>query len=107
MTGNQLFCQRSLSILFASLLTLTSPQLSGAQATSGQKTFPTASAAAEALVAAARAGDQDQLLAILGRMEKTWSPPAIRLRTNGPSSASRNFTQRSTRYPLRHRASRR
>ncbi len=55
-------CSRS--IAFAALL---ATPLSGlAQAASSQKTFPTASAAAAALVAAARAGDQDQLLAILG-----------------------------------------
>src|SRR5271163_533881 len=48
------------------LILATSPMLSLAQAASGQKTFPTASAAAAALVAACRSGDEAELLAILG-----------------------------------------
>ncbi len=54
----------SLGMAIAVLFTASLPGM--AQAASGQKTFPTAAAAAKALVAAARAGDQEQLLAILG-----------------------------------------
>src|SRR5271157_1683235 len=66
MIDNQLFRRYSRSLLIGLIFAITSPLISFAQAAAGQKTFPTPSAAAAALAAACRSGDEAELLAILG-----------------------------------------
>jgi hypothetical protein len=66
MTRNYLLHRGSLGIAAALLCAMNFSVMSLAQAASGQKTFPTASAAAAALVAASRSDDEAELLAILG-----------------------------------------
>jgi hypothetical protein len=56
----------SVGLLSLSMLVLGSSTRIAAQAASGQKTFSKPSEGVQALIAAARSGDQDQLLAVLG-----------------------------------------
>ncbi len=56
----------AMAAVFLSMSVFLSSDLGFAQAASGQKTFATPSAAAAALASAARAGDQDEMIAILG-----------------------------------------
>jgi hypothetical protein len=65
MRGNQLV-RRFFTLTLAAGFTMAAAPTLLAQAAPGQTTFPTASAAAAALVAACRSGDQDALLKILG-----------------------------------------
>ena len=66
MNRSHLQVKKPLVFAVVALYATTIASLSFAQAANGQKTFPTASAAAAALVAASRSGDQAELLAILG-----------------------------------------
>jgi hypothetical protein len=58
--------KRALGVVALVSFAMSASSLSLAQAASGQRTFPTASAAAAALVAASRSGDQAEMLTILG-----------------------------------------
>jgi Protein of unknown function (DUF2950) len=66
MIDNRLFRRYSRNLLVGLIIAIATPLITFAQAAAGQKTFPTAAAAAAALVAACRTGDQAELLAILG-----------------------------------------
>ena len=57
---------RTVRLLSLSLLVFGLPTCLMSQAAKGQKTFAKSSEAVQALIAAARSGDQAQLLAVLG-----------------------------------------
>ncbi len=87
------FFATTLAVGFA----MVAPSLSVAQAAPGQKTFPTASAAAAALVAACKAGDDAELLAILG-------PAGKDLISSGDPVADKKSQQGFAKnYAIKHR----
>jgi hypothetical protein len=78
-------------------IAVAAPSLSMAQAAPGQKTFATASAAAEALVAACKSGDDAELLAILG-------PAGKDLISSGDPVADKKSQQGFAKnYAIKHR----